>query len=92
MGLYDTSNVKYFHFVRTKAHLVEEIGGYTKKMSQDYEDIDQLSIQADMWRSKYMASRYTNSDVIIYNAYAENLLETKVKRMEYNVHFMFSGF
>lgn len=34
-----------------------EVGGYSKKVSEDYENLDKLSIQADIWRSKFMASR-----------------------------------
>jgi len=43
--------------VRTKATLACEIGDYTKKIYEDYENLDQLSIQADMWRSKFMANK-----------------------------------
>lgn len=43
--------------VRTKTELATTIGGYTEKMRQDYEQLDQLHIQADMWRSKFMATR-----------------------------------
>ncbi|XP_014779668.1 golgin-45 isoform X1 [Octopus bimaculoides] len=43
--------------LRDKAQLSLEVGGYTKKVSEDYENLDRLSIQADIWRSKFMASR-----------------------------------
>ncbi|XP_053404161.1 golgin-45-like [Mercenaria mercenaria] len=42
---------------RDKAQLSMEIGDYFKKMSDDYEHLDKISIQADMWRSKYLACR-----------------------------------
>ena len=42
---------------RTKTELATTIGGYTERMLQDHEQLDQLSIQADMWRSKFMATR-----------------------------------
>ncbi|XP_041347002.1 golgin-45-like [Gigantopelta aegis] len=43
--------------VRDKAELSEEVGGFTKKVTEDYENLDKISIQADMWRSKFLASR-----------------------------------
>ena len=42
---------------RDKAELSEEVGGFTKKVTEDYENLDKISIQADMWRSKFLASR-----------------------------------
>lgn len=42
---------------RDKALLSLEIGDFTKKMHEDYEHLDKISIQADMWRSKYLACR-----------------------------------
>lgn len=42
---------------RDKALLSQEIGDYSKKMCEDYEYLDKISIQADMWRSKYLACR-----------------------------------
>jgi hypothetical protein len=43
--------------VRTKIQLANEIDDYTKKLLEDYEDLDKMSIQADIWHSKYKASR-----------------------------------
>lgn len=43
--------------MRDKVQLSMEVGGYSKKVSEDYENLDKLSIQADIWRSKFMASR-----------------------------------
>lgn len=43
--------------VRTKIQLANEIDDYTKKLLEDYEDLDKLTIQADIWHSKYKASR-----------------------------------
>ena len=43
---------------RDKAELSEEVGGFTKKVTEDYENLDKISIQADMWRSKFLASRW----------------------------------
>ena len=45
---------------RTKIQLANEIDDYTKKLLEDYEDLDKLSIQADIWHSKYKASRSVN--------------------------------
>ncbi|XP_005102586.1 golgin-45 [Aplysia californica] len=42
---------------RDRAQLSMDIGGFSKKMSEDHENFDKVSIQADMWRSKYLASR-----------------------------------
>ena len=43
---------------RDKAQLTATVGSYSEKLNRDFEDLDRISIQADMWRSKYMASRY----------------------------------
>ena len=43
---------------RTKIQLANEIDDYTKKLVEDYEDLDKMSIQADIWHSKFKASRY----------------------------------
>ncbi|KAL3848090.1 hypothetical protein ACJMK2_018969 [Sinanodonta woodiana] len=42
---------------RDKAELSLEVGGFGKRLLEDYENFDKISIQADMWRSKYLASR-----------------------------------
>lgn len=42
---------------RDRAELTQELGFTAKKRSEDYENLDAISIQADMWRSKYLASR-----------------------------------
>ena len=47
-----------FSSLRDRAQLSEDLGGYSKKMTEDYENFDKVSIQADMWRSKYLASRF----------------------------------
>lgn len=51
------SHVLFSVECRTKAQLATEIGGYANKIDKDYESLDELSIQADKWRSKYMAGR-----------------------------------
>ncbi|XP_067944393.1 uncharacterized protein [Watersipora subatra] len=40
-----------------KVELSATVGSYSQKIYKDVEDLDRISIQADMWRSKYMASR-----------------------------------
>lgn len=45
------------NLARDRAQLAMELGDFTKKMTEDYENLDQISIQADMWRTKYLASR-----------------------------------
>ncbi|ESO98808.1 hypothetical protein LOTGIDRAFT_158759 [Lottia gigantea] len=42
---------------RDKAQLSLELGDHVRKMTEDYEHLDKISIQADMWRSKFLASR-----------------------------------
>lgn len=53
----DDLHHKVDSLVRTRAQLASEIGGYAEKIHEDCETLDMLSIQADMWRSKYTASR-----------------------------------
>lgn len=48
---------KVENLARDRAELAMELGGFTRRMTEDYEHLDQISIQADMWRSKYLASR-----------------------------------
>ncbi len=47
----------FFWRFRTRAELATEIGGYSQKIVEHYESLDKVSIQADLWRSKFMASR-----------------------------------
>ena len=49
--------------LRTKVQLANEIGDYTHKLVEDYEDLDKVTIQADLWHSKYQASRYSCTQV-----------------------------
>jgi len=44
-------------FIRDRALMTQEIGDYSRKITDGYENLDQISIQADMWRSKYLACR-----------------------------------
>ncbi|VDI00212.1 Hypothetical predicted protein [Mytilus galloprovincialis] len=48
---------------RDRAELTQELGFTTKKRSEDYENLDAISIQADMWRSKYLASRVMSDEL-----------------------------
>lgn len=54
---------------RDRAQLELDIGGFSKKMSEDYENLDKVSIQADMWRSKYLASRVMTEELSSAKAY-----------------------
>ncbi|RUS69221.1 hypothetical protein EGW08_023017 [Elysia chlorotica] len=54
---------------RDRAQLEMDIGGFSKKMSEDYENLDKVSIQADMWRSKYLASRVMTEELSRAKAY-----------------------
>ena len=42
---------------RTRAQLAQEVGGYSEKIYQGEEEVDKLQIQADMWHSKYRATK-----------------------------------
>lgn len=46
-----------FALCRDKAHLSATVGNYSEKLYKDFEDLDRISIQADMWKSKFLASR-----------------------------------
>ncbi|XP_064614963.1 golgin-45-like [Liolophura sinensis] len=51
------------HLIRDKAQLSADLGDFAKKMTEDYENLDKVSIQADMWRSKYLASRLMTDEL-----------------------------
>jgi len=53
----DDLHYKVDALVRTKVQLANEIGDYTRKLVEDYEDLDKITIQADLWHSKYQACR-----------------------------------
>lgn len=57
------------HLVRDKAQLSKELGHFSKKRSEDYEHLDKISIQADMWRSKFLASRLMIDELAADKAY-----------------------
>ena len=42
---------------RTRAQLATDMNQIDKQRKEEYEDLDHITIQADMWRSKYTASR-----------------------------------
>ena len=43
--------------VRQRTQLSSEVDGYCQKIHDNQENLDKMSIMADMWRSKYIASR-----------------------------------
>ncbi|KAJ8310038.1 hypothetical protein KUTeg_011903 [Tegillarca granosa] len=53
----DDLHSKVERLARDRAQMALELGDFTKKMMEDYENLDKVAIQADMWRSKYLASR-----------------------------------
>lgn len=55
--------------MRDKAQLSIEICDYSKKMTDDYEHLDKISIQADMWRSKFLASRVMTDELASSKAF-----------------------
>lgn len=54
---------------RDRALLSMEVGDYSRKVSEDYEHLDKISIQADMWRSKYLASRVMTDELASAKAF-----------------------
>lgn len=49
--------------VRTRAQLDVDMVGYHNKLFKEEEEVDKLSIQADMWYSKYMATKVLLDEV-----------------------------
>lgn len=58
-------------------HLANEIGTYSKQMCDDLESLDQLTIQADMFRSKYSASRVLAAELAVS-------LESRHRQLEHS--------
>lgn len=54
---------------RDRALLSMEVGDYSRKLSEDYEHLDKISIQADMWRSKFLASRVMTDELASAKAF-----------------------
>ena len=57
LDLLHLASCVYWWCVRTKAVMQCELCDYNKRVSQHYESLDQLAIQADLWRSKFVATR-----------------------------------
>ncbi|OWF55445.1 golgin-45-like [Mizuhopecten yessoensis] len=57
------------NLARDRAQLSTEIGTFAKRRTEDYEHIDKVSIQADMWRSKFLASRVMIDELASSKAY-----------------------
>lgn len=50
------------HFLtEDKIKLSDDIRQYVEKIATDFEQKERLSIEADIWRSKFLASRYFKS-------------------------------
>lgn len=54
---------------RDRALMSQELGDFSRKLSEDYEHMDKISIQADMWRSKYLASRVMSDELASAKAF-----------------------
>ncbi|XP_069105014.1 golgin-45-like [Argopecten irradians] len=61
------------NLARDRAQLSTEIGTFAKRRTEDYEHIDKVSIQADMWRSKFLASRVMIDELASSKAYLSML-------------------
>lgn len=47
------------HFLtEDKVKLADDIRKYVEKIAVDFEQKEKLAIEADIWRSKFLASRY----------------------------------
>lgn len=54
------------HFLtEDKLKLGDDIKQYVEKIALDFEQKEKLSIEADIWRSKFLASRYVFSDLFL---------------------------
>lgn len=56
-SLGDDLQYRMERMARDKAHLQTEVGDYSQRVCRDSETLETLSIQADKWRSKFLASR-----------------------------------
>ncbi|XP_060082669.1 golgin-45-like [Ylistrum balloti] len=63
------------NLARDRAQLSTEIGTFARRRTEDYEHIDKVSIQADMWRSKFLASRVMIDELASSKAYLSMLCE-----------------
>ncbi|XP_013384244.1 golgin-45-like [Lingula anatina] len=68
-SLGDDLQYRMERMARDKASLALQVGDYSKKVTQDTETLESLSIQADMWRSKYMASRVMVEELAEWKAH-----------------------
>ena len=54
------------HFLtEDKVKLGDDIRQYVEKIAHDFEQKEKLVIESDIWRSKFLASRYLHTKVII---------------------------
>ncbi|XP_033760260.1 golgin-45-like [Pecten maximus] len=63
------------NLARDRAQLSTEIGTFAKRRTEDFEHIDKVSIQADMWRSKFLASRVMIDELASSKAYLSMLCQ-----------------
>lgn len=72
---------------RTKIQLASEIDDYAKKLVEDYEDLDKMSIQADIWHSKFKASRYVLvcNKLVMWKSHASKLNVECINFVEVNI-------
>lgn len=51
-------NERFDCLVQSKARLAHEVSSSSHRLGNLYEQLEKLSIQCDVWRSKFLASRY----------------------------------
>ncbi|XP_074658556.1 golgin-45-like [Tubulanus polymorphus] len=72
--------------IREKAHMTNEIGDYHRRISTDGENLDKVSIQADMWRSKFLASRVMVDELAKWKAHLSVRYKEIQKTLEDLLH------
>ena len=56
---------KVDYLTQDKARLAADIRNYSSKISKDFEEKEVLSVESDLWKSKFLACRFENNDVCL---------------------------
>lgn len=51
---------KVDYLTQDKARLSADIRQYASKISRDFEEKEQLSVESNLWKSKFLACRYSS--------------------------------
>lgn len=60
----DDLEIKMESLTRDKVKLAGDIVRYTAELTDEKEQLERMSIHSDMWRSKFLASRFTTSFIL----------------------------